>query len=59
MDILKWHDASGKAQALARTAIAAIDHVSVRPQAMKHAQDMLDHLWAMGFRPSEGTGDEQ
>jgi hypothetical protein len=51
MNPSKWHDLSGAAQALARTALSALDHPQMRAQAERDAQVMLERLLGMGFRP--------
>ncbi|WP_343615461.1 hypothetical protein [Novosphingobium sp.] len=49
------HETSWKAQLLSRAAMNAIDHRedARRKIATNEAQSLLDHLWRLGFRPTD------
>jgi hypothetical protein len=51
MNPSEWHDLSGAAQALARTALSALDHPEMRARAERDAQELMERLWGLGFRP--------
>lgn len=45
------HQTSWRAGLLARATFMALGHEALRWDAKSEAQAMLEHLWALGFRP--------
>ncbi len=52
---MQWHDLSAKCQLASTSAKSLMNSPGFQDLAIRHAQAVLNYLWKLGFRPSDGA----